>query len=222
MKPVLLLLAAAATIGAAPSRPPAPAARYEAGGFEPSWWLVIEHGRMTHDPRTGEPVVSVPLPRRQMIRNGYRYVTRELTVTVRHVRCDAYNGRTFTDTVRVSLAVEEGCGGQAIPPPTLAEIGWEIDTVAGLRPANQDVYSFGFGDGRISIQIGCRSYSGTYRERRPVLNVGPLALTRNFCPISALERRLLAILRGPVRMSWVEGDTLVLTGRGGSIRLIPG
>jgi heat shock protein HslJ len=222
MKPVLLLLVAAITTGAAPPRPSAPAPRYEAGGFEPSWWLVIEHGRLIYDSRTGDPVINVPLPRRQMIRNGYRYVTRELTVTVRHVRCDSYNGRTFTDTVRPSLAVEEGCGGTAIPPPTLADSGWEIDSVSGRRPVAQDTYHFEFvGDARINVQIGCRGYSGTYRERRPVLNLGRLVLTHNDCAISAMERRMLVILRGPVRISWVDGDTLILTGRGGSIRLRP-
>jgi heat shock protein HslJ len=223
MKPVLLLLAAAATIGAAPARPSAPAPRYEAGGFEPSWWLVIEHGRLIYDPRTGEPVINVPLPRRQMIRNGYRYVTQELTVTVRHVRCDSYDGRTFADTVRPSLAVEDGCGGTPIPPTTLADSGWEIDSVAGLRPTTQSTYHFEFvGDGRINIQFSCHSYSATYRERRPVLTVGRLQSTRSACWTSTMEGRLLAILRAPVRMTWVDGDTLVLTGRGGSIRLLPG
>ena len=108
MKPGLLLLAATATIGAASPRPSAP--RYWAGGFEPSWSFVIEHGRMIFDPHTGDPVINVPLPRRQPIRNGYRYDTRELFVTIRHVRCDSYDGRTFMDTVHPSWAVEAGCG----------------------------------------------------------------------------------------------------------------
>jgi hypothetical protein len=225
MKPVILLFAAAATIGAAPSRPSSPAApapRYEAGGFEPSWLFVIEHGRMTFDPRTGDPVISVPLPRRQPIRNGYRYVTRDLSVTVRHVRCDSYDGRTFEDTVHPSWAAEAGCGGTAIPPSTLADSGWQIESAAGLRSREQDTYSVGFdGDGRITIQFRCHEYRGTYIERRPVLTVGRLAGTDHFCWTSAMETRLLAILRTPVRMSWVDGDTLVLTGPGGSIRLLP-
>jgi heat shock protein HslJ len=223
MKPVLLLLAAAATIGAASPRSVAPAPRYEGGGFEPSWSFVIEHGRMTFDPGTGQPAVSVPLPRRQPIRNGYRYVTRDLSVTVRHVVCHAYNGRTFTDIVHPSLAVEEGCGGTPIPPSILDDTSWEIASVAGQPPRQQSTYQFAFGgDGRVNVQFGCHTYVGTYRERRPVLTVGRLSSTQGFCWTSGVEGRLLAILRTPVRMSWVDGDTLVLTGRGGSIRLIPG
>ena len=219
MKPVILLLAATALVGAAPPRPAPP---YEAGGFEPSWDLRIDRGRLIYDSGTGEPVINIPLPRRQAVRNGYRYVSRHLTVDVRHVRCDAYNGRTFADTVRPSLAVEAGCGGRAIPPADLAFSGWQIASVAGLRPpGDHDVYSVGFDEARINVRVGCRDFSGTYRERRPVLHVGPLSLTRNVCPTSALELRVRAILSGPVRISWVDGDTLVLTGRGGSMRLPP-
>jgi hypothetical protein len=117
MKSVILLLAATAIIGAAPPRFAAP---YEAGGFEPTWHLEIGRGRLAFDAGVGDPVVRIPLPRRQAVRNGYRYVARGLTVDVRHVRCDAYNGRSFADTVRVSGVVEAGCGGTPIPPPTLA------------------------------------------------------------------------------------------------------
>jgi heat shock protein HslJ len=216
------MLAAAASIGAAPPRQPAPEPRYWAGGFEPSWEFVIEHGRMIFDPRTGGPVINVPLPRRQPIRNGYRYDTRELFVDIRHVRCDSYDGRTFMDTVHPSGAVEAGCGGTAIPPSSLAQTGWEIESAAGLRPREQSTYNVAFRDGgRVIIQFACHEYSGPYRERRPVLSVGHLTATDRFCWTSAMEGRLLAILRNPVRMSWVDGDTLVLTNRTGSLRLAP-
>ena len=220
LRPAFLLLAATATIGAAPPRPSASGPRYEAGGFEPSWSLVIEHGRLTYDSGTGQPVLNIPLPRRQAVRNGYRYVSRHLTVDVRHVLCQSYDGRTLPDTVRPSLAVEAGCGGIPIPPPTLAYSGWQIHSVAGMQPQSRDVYTFEFREGRMNVRVGCRNYSSAYRERRPILTLGPLSLTRNFCPTSALERRLLAILRGPVRMTWVDGATLILTGRSGSIRLL--
>jgi heat shock protein HslJ len=222
MKAALLLLAAAATIGAAPGRPNAPA-RYTAGSFEPTWSLVIEDGRMTFYSGADEPPVSVALPRRRPVRNGYRYVSRAFTVEVRHVRCDAYNGQTYADTVRVSLAVEEGCGGIAIPPPTLKDYsGWDVFSVGNVRPPpTGQRFRFEFEDREVRINAGCHDYSARYRERRPVLTLGPLRPTRSLCPITAFERRLLDILRGPLRMRWVEGDTLILTGRGGSIRLTP-
>jgi heat shock protein HslJ len=224
MKPVLLLLAAATMIGAAPPHRSAPSPRYWAGGFEPSWSFVIEHGRMNFDPHTGDPVISVPLPRRQPIRNGYRYVTRELSVTIRHVRCDSYDGRTFEDTVHPSWAIEAGCGGTAIPPSSVIDSGWRIGSAAGVPPGAQDIYSFGFrGDGRVSIVIGCNSYSGPYRLRGRIVTVGRLSGgSEYFCWASPMQAPLLAILRNPVRISWTgEGDTLLLTGRGGSIRLEP-
>lgn len=223
MKHVLLLVAAAATIGAAPARNDAPA-RYRAGGFEPTWSLVIEGGRMTFNSGAeDDPPVSVPLPRRRPVRNGYRYVSRAFTVDVRHVRCDAYNGQTYADTVRVSLAVEEGCGGIAIPPPTLDDYpGWDIASVGALRPPpTGQIYRFEFGERDVRVSVGCHEYRAGYRERRPVLTLGPLRLTHSSCPRTPLERRLLAILRGPLRMRWVDGDTLILTGRGGTIRLTP-
>lgn len=110
MKPVLLLLAAIATTGAAPSRPTRPAApapRFEAGGFEPNWTLVIERGWLTYDFGVADvPPIRMRMPRRQAVRNGYRYVSRRLTADVRHVRCEAYGGRIYADTVRVSGVAE--------------------------------------------------------------------------------------------------------------------
>src|SRR5207253_9503661 len=77
MKPAILLFAAAAMVGAAPpppSRSAGPTPRYEAGGFEPFWSLVIEGGRLTYNPGTGETVFRIRTPRRQRTRAGYRYV----------------------------------------------------------------------------------------------------------------------------------------------------
>jgi heat shock protein HslJ len=222
MKPVLLLLAATATIGAAPPRPSAP--RYWAGGFEPSWSFVIEHGRMIFDPHTGDPVINVPLPRRQPIRNGYRYVTRELSVTVRHVRCDSYDGRTFMDTVRPSLAVEDGCGGTPITAPDVTYAGWTVQYVDGVRlpdPPSAMNLTVGFHEGRITLQARCHTYSGTYRERRPLLRVQAITESWAACPASATERRIVEIMLTPMRMRFIDGDTLVLSNRTGSLRLSP-
>jgi hypothetical protein len=235
MKPLFLLLAAAATIGAAPSRPgrpAAPAPRYEAGGFEPSWSLVIEHGQLRYTPAPGLPVISMAVPPRRAVRNGYRYVTRELLVDVRHVRCQSYPGRLFADTVRVSGVAEPGCGGAGVAPTDLNHSNWYIHDIGGTHlPDESDDWKVEFREGQISITVRCQLYSGRYRERRPGLTLG--ALTHVAPPACqdhqglrapaqlALEQRALAILRGPLRISWVEGDTLVLTGSRGSLRLFP-
>lgn len=237
MKPAILLLAAAATIGAAPARParhvaPAPDARYEAGGFEPTWSLVIEHGRLTFDPGYGgEGIIRMPLPRRQPIRNGYRYVTRELRVDVRHVRCQSYPGRLYADTVTVSGVTEPGCGGAGVAPEHLAYTKWYIHDIAGTHlPEESDYWTLDFGNGRVKVTARCQEYSGRYRERRPSLALGPLTHVAPPACLDArqlrtpaqltLERQALAILRGPLRMSFVAGDTLVLTGPHGSLRLL--
>lgn len=238
MKPLILLLAAAATVGAAPARRPAPAQRYEASGFEPSWHLVIGHGRLRYDPRNGAPVINATTPPRRAVRNGYRLVSRDIIVDVRHVRCDADWGRSYVDTVRISglrAYPAVGCGGTAIAPTDLNYSSWSITDVAGTRlPSESDHWRIEFENGRITVTLLCRDYAGAYRERRPALLLGPLTaapeqpdcadnLQPEWRPFRdpALAGRVLAILRGPLRMRWVEGDTLILTGARGSLRLFP-
>jgi len=53
------------------------------------------------------------------------------------------------------------------------------------------------------------------------LTPGAIAATRMACPgpRMAHEQRAFAILSGPVTVSHPDGDTLVLTGEAGSIRL---
>jgi heat shock protein HslJ len=218
---MILLLAATALVAAAPSRS---AARYGAGGSEPFWSLAIERGRITYNPGTGEPAFSMRAPPRQNVRNGYRYVTPRLVIDIRHVRCEDEAERYFADTVRVTTNgnTYSGCGGAVLPPPTLADTDWVIASIAGT-PVRGDGYGLQFHEGRVSGQAGCNRFSGTYRERRPLLILGPMAVTRMAClgPRMALERRALRILSGPVRMNFVDGDNLILTGRGGTMRLRP-
>jgi hypothetical protein len=223
MKPAILLLAAAATIGAAPARHSVPAPRYEGGGFEPSWTVVIEHGRLTYDPGYGgEGRISVPLPRRQAVRNGYRYVIRGLTVDVRHVHCESYNGRTYADTIHVTGHAEEGCGGTPIPPPDLGYSGWTIQYVDSTRlPEGGPELSVSFREGSLHYSGQCHVVEGTYRERRPFLHVRVVSESWSDCPRTAIERRIVEIMRSPMRMSFVDGDTLVLTNRAGTLRLTP-
>jgi hypothetical protein len=216
------MFTAAATIAAAPSRPARHAApRYVAFGFEPTWSVVIEGGRMTFDPGDGH-AESMPLPPRRPIRNGYRYVAPNLMVEVRHVRCESYSGRIFADTVRTTGAVEDGCGGTPIPPPNLADSSWTVQFVDRMRPPERSGrLRLEFVEGRMTLRATCHDYEGAYRERRPLLRVTSIAESRRVCPPSALERRIVAIMRTPMRMRFVDGDTMVLTNRTGSLRLLP-
>lgn len=227
MRPLILLLCAAATIGAAParpSRPAAPAPRYEAAGFEPSWSLVIENGRLTYDPGlAGVRPISVPTPPRRPVRNGYRYVTRGLTVDVRHVRCDAYGGRTFADTVTVSGVAEPGCGGRPLAPARLTATIWELGAVGGARYRHGEVNLHFAYDGVLRGNAGCSDFTLPFTERRPYVRFGRMTVSRRDCPGLGLERerRALAIFSGTARISFVDGDTLILTGRNGTARLVP-
>lgn len=221
-----------ASIGAGPprpSRPAAPAPRYEAGGFEPTWSLVIENGRLTYDPGLADvPPTSAPLPRRQPLRNGYRYVvSRQLTVTVRHVRCDAYAGRTFADTVYVTGVAEGGCGGRPIAPGRLNSTIWEVGSLNGV-PFQPDDSNLLFAyDGVVRGSLGCSTFSVPYAERRPFVRFGRMTLNRGDCfgLVRRLsperERRALQIFTGRSRISFVDGDTLILTGSHGTARLNP-
>lgn len=229
MKPVILLLAAAATIGAAPARPTTPAPRYEAGGFEPFWSLVIEGGWLTFTPNMGDrPTIRVRTPPRRPIRNGYRYVvSRQLTITVRHERCDSYSSRTFADTVYVTGVAEGGCGGRPIAPASLNASIWGVGSLNGVAFQREDSNFLFAYDNMVRGTVGCSSFSVPYAERRPFVQFGRMTLNRGDCTglVRRLsperERRALQIFTGRSRISFVDGDTLVLTGRHGTARLTP-
>ena len=228
MKPLILLLAAAATVGAAPAhrarQASVPEPRYEAGGFEPTWSLVIEHGRLTYDPGFGgEGRISMPVPRRQPVRNGYRYETRELRIDVRHVRCQSYPGRLFADTVTVSGVAEPGCGGRPVAPPSLNATIWSIGAIGGTRYNDGESNLLFAYDNVLRGSAGCLQFSVPYHERRPLVRFGRMTVTHQDCAGLALERarRLLETFSGTARISFVDGDTLVLTGPHGAARLIP-
>ena len=87
---------------------------YRAGGTEPFWSLTIGGGQMVYHPMEG-PDVTAPTPAQQPTRNGYRYVTPQLSVEVVHTACnDGMSEETFADTVhlRVNGEALNGCGGQ--------------------------------------------------------------------------------------------------------------
>jgi heat shock protein HslJ len=221
MKPAILLLAAAALTGAAPPRIDAP---YEAGGFEPNWVLTIDRGRLTYDPGlAGVAPTRMALPRRQPVRNGYRYVTRRLTVDVRHVRCHSYSGRIFADTVRVSGVAEPGCGGRPVAPSSLNVSGWTVGAINGHRYTGDEVHLLFAWDNVVRGAAGCTDFTVPYSERRGVVRFGRMQVTRRDCPGLGLERerRALAIFSGTSRINFVDGDTLILTGRHGTARLLP-
>jgi heat shock protein HslJ/uncharacterized membrane protein len=202
-----------------------PAAPYVAHGTEPFWDVTIAGGRIVDRSAEGARVAARTPPRRA-IRNGYRYVTPRFRIDVTHVRCgDGMGDRVYADTFRISFPGGgpplDGCGGAVLPPERLAGTDWSIVAIGGGAVSGVS-YQLGFGeDGRLYGRAGCNRFSGPYSEAGRVLTPGPLAATRMACPGPAMdhERRVMAVLGGPAMMRYLDGDTLMLSGHGGTIRL---
>jgi heat shock protein HslJ len=201
------------------------AAPYHAHGTEPFWGVTIHGNRIVFESPDDARIVAVARPR--AIRGGRIYTSRRLTVEIRHGECnDGMSDRYQADKVHVWLGRRtgpglEGCGGATLAPAGLADTAWGIAAIDGETvPAAED-YNLQFIEGRIHGQAGCNRFSGPYREARRTLTPGPIAATRMACPAPRMrhERRVLALLGGPVQFAFPDGDTLVLTGIGGTIRL---
>jgi heat shock protein HslJ len=207
---------------AAAAFPPASAsaAPYTASGSEPFWSLTIAHGRIDYS--RDEAHVIVPLPARRPTAHGYRYATRRLTVEIVHGECQDVGELSYADSVRVTAngATVEGCGGAVLAPSTLAETDWQIVAI-GAAAVSGDDYVMQFSGGRLSGQAGCNHFSGPYRQNHATLRPGAIIATRMACPGARMahERAVLRVLAGPVRISFPQGDVMVLSGSGGTVRL---
>jgi heat shock protein HslJ len=216
-----LLLAGCATTGAAPTARP-----YHAHGTEPFWSVTIGGGRIVYE-APDQPGADVAAPRRRPIANGYRYLTPAMRIDVTHVRCNNGMGdRYYADTFQVYFPGADrpldGCGGAVLPPATLADTGWGIVRIDGAAIAPAEDYLLQFdGEGRLHGQAGCNRLSGPYSEAGETLTPGPIMSTRMACPEPRMthERKLLGLLSGPVRFSYPDGDILLLTGNGVTVRL---
>jgi heat shock protein HslJ len=201
------------------------AAPYRAHGTEPFWGVTITGNRIRFEVPGDGGTEAVARPR--AIRGGRIYESRRLTVEIRRGRCnDGMSDRYQADTVRVWVGPRtgrglEGCGGATLPPASLADTGWSIVAIDGEAIVPAENYHLQFGEGRIQGQAGCNRFSGPYREAVRTLIPGPIVATRMACapPRMRHERRVLRLLSGPARFAYPDGDTLVLTGNGGAIRL---
>jgi heat shock protein HslJ len=220
--PALALLLAGCATAAAPG----PAQVYRAHGTEPFWGVTIGGGRIVYS-APDQPGVDVAAPRRRPIANGYRYVTPAMRIEITHVRCnDGMGDRYYADTFLVYFPGGdrplEGCGGATLPPDTLNDTGWGIAAIDGEAIAPAEAYGLQFADGRLSGQAGCNRFSGAYAETPATLTPGPLMSTRMACPEPRMthERKMLRLLGGgAVRLSYPDGDTMLLTGNGVTARL---
>lgn len=223
MKKILALpflaLAACATTGAAPADE-----SYHALGTEPFWSVTIGDGRMRYEAPDEETIeVATPAPR--AIANGRRFESARFTMEVTRETCsDGMSDREYADTVRVLFPgngrTREGCGGAILPPEALANTSWSIVAI-GDETVSGDRYFLRFEQDRLHGAAGCNGFNGGYNQAGETLTAGPLAMTRMACPGPGMahEARAAQILSGPVRISFPEPETLVLTGANGAIRL---
>ncbi len=211
----LLALAGCATVPAAADE------SYRALGTEPFWSIVIANGRMTYDSPEGG--FSVPTSRGQELGDGRIWETRRITLQSSNQECsDGMSDNLYPQTVRAMVdgRTLNGCGGGALPPETLAETSWAIVEIDGESVSGSN-YVLQFGAGRLTGQAGCNRFSGPYSVAGDRLTAGPIMATRMACPEPRMghERSAMRLLGGPVAISHPDGDTLVLTGNGGTIRL---
>ncbi len=196
---------------------------YRALGTEPFWSVTIGGGRMVYE-APGQPRIDVAAPAPRATPNGRRYESAAFTVDISPGPCsDGMSDRTYPDTVRVAFAGAEpplaGCGGAPLAPATLADTNWTIVAIGGAAVSGER-YHLSFTADQISGQAGCNRFSGGYQHSGETLTVGGLAMTRMACPGPGMahEQRFSEIVRGPVRIGFPDGDTLVLTGPNGEIR----
>ena len=217
VKRQLFLLAFTACATAASAAEP-----YTALGTEPFWSIEIADGRITYD--TPYERFSVAAPQPSPTGEGRRYETERLTVEIEPGVCnDGMSDNLYADTVTVTVdgALLSGCGGGHVAVDHLPHSRWLIEQIDG-EPVWEAGYEIEFGADRISGQAGCNRFSGSYSRSGADLVLGSLTATRRLCRSEAMahERRAFRILTGTLRIDSGEGDSLVLTGPGGSLRLL--
>jgi len=222
-----IIFAAAATgaaLLAAPAQGQAPSSTYRALGTEPFWSVTIGGGRIVYEDAERRRV-SVRAPRPMPMRLGRSYRTPRLSVTIfRNRECsDGMSDRRYADTVRVRVDGRslDGCGGAILAPATLAGTSWRIVAINDADVSRQDRYEIQFEANRLSGRAGCNSFSGPYRVSSDGFQAGPLTMTRMACPGPRMQHEQAAtqILRGRVRLFYPDGDTLLMRGEAGTIRL---
>jgi heat shock protein HslJ len=228
---IFLCLASAASVAAQASDED-----YGAIGTEPFWGLSIERGRMTFDVND-EPPVTVALPARERIPNGYRFRTPRMTVDIVRADCnDGMTDRTFADEVTVRLDGRrfEGCGGAILPPETLAGTSWRFQAIAGTR-IRDDRWSINFAPetpltdeddfhpNTYLVHSSCSESRGPYSRSGNVLRLGPVRSIRRACTQRErnIDARMRQILSRPLRIAFPPDGTFVLTNERGILTLTP-
>ncbi|WP_428632392.1 META domain-containing protein [Sphingopyxis sp.] len=224
----LPMLAACAPANELPPTTPAnlPAAdAYMALGTEPGWTLEITPARLNYDGDYGETKIMVANPGAKPSMNGRTYVTDRLSVVIKQAPCsDGMSDRRFADTVRVVAdgRTLHGCGGKILPPDTLADSSWTFVSIGGVAVAKDRPTSLQFDGARLSGSAGCNRFSGGYSAESGTLTAGPLMATEMACPGagSTQENAFFKLMAAPVRLTFPNDGTLILTGSEGQTAVL--
>lgn len=218
-----LLLAGCTTVPTGQPVPPASDDVYRAIGTEPFWNLVIDQRRLVFTEANAPGVEMVQAKPRPIIGvAGEIYQTPRIGVNIVHARCnDGMSDRIYPDKVQVRIDDRsfEGCGGEPIPPATLAGSSWSVEAVNGRPTGGGEQYRLSFEGDRMSGRFGCNSMNGAYAVSATTLSTGPLAATRMACPEMFFEREATRILAQPVELTFGPGDRLTMINAAGSITL---
>jgi heat shock protein HslJ len=219
----------AACVPAAETPPPTsgepPAASYMALGTEPGWTLEITPTRLNYDGDYGATKIMVPNPGAKPSLNGRIYATARLSVVIKQAPCsDGMSDRRFADTVRVIADGKtlHGCGGTILPPDTLAGSNWTFVSIGGVAVAKDRPTALQFDGARLSGSAGCNRFSGGYSATDGTLTAGPLMATEMACPGAGMtqENAFFKLLAAPVRLTFADDGTLILTGSGGQTAVL--
>jgi heat shock protein HslJ/uncharacterized membrane protein len=204
---------------------------YRALGTQPNWSATIANGEVTYESAAGARLVArVTLQRNSELERTIRSSGIELDILTGYHCTLGTSGRRYADSVVVTVRGHEylGCGGAILAADDLDQTSWHFTEIGGdpvpltgdlLR---DDVYAIDFSTQRFVGYDGCNRISGGIRREGDILTiVPPIMRTDGACsaPVMNRERRLFEIMRTPMRLTFPDGDTLVMTNATGRIRL---
>jgi heat shock protein HslJ len=114
-----------------------------------------------------------------------------------------------------------GCTTIAADARTFDGTGWHVTAIDGkATPATGD-YHVEFKAGEISGRFGCNGWGGSYTVKGETITASQVRSTLMACPEPAMsfESQGLAILREPMRATWIAGAKLTLNNSAGSIAM---
>jgi len=219
--PILSLLAMLGA-GAAATAPSPPSLPWHVFGIDSEWTLDIADGRMVFTPK-GKPPVSAETGKPVLGNAGWTWKGGGLTVESLPLGCrPRKGGDRYPDFVSVTVGRRSytGCGGARLGREDLFGTSWEIVEIAGGKVGGAD-YGIDFVADHFLAYDGCHRVDGGYRQAGSELTLTVAGGTEGGCSALAAHcaARFWQILAGPVTVAFADRNHLVLTGKGGTIRL---